>query len=100
MTPETQPTIPDEAMALAEEAAAKDRALLADIKLMAKHTKRVADEKPKQPERNPMNRAERRAQVKVYAAVLAMSERQTPVINPTIVPRAQRRRQKQHRRAS
>lgn len=47
--------------------------------------------------RMPMNRAERRQQVKLYAMVLAGTERQTPIRNPTIIPRRERRRRKQHR---
>jgi hypothetical protein len=58
----------------------------------------VPDEEP-EPVRMPMNRAERRKQVKLYAMVLAATERQTPIVNPTIIPRAKRRRQKGGRRA-
>lgn len=43
--------------------------------------------------RVPMNRAQRRAQVQQYASLLAMTERQTPVVNPTIRPKSKRRRQ-------
>lgn len=49
--------------------------------------------------RMPMNRADRRAQVKLYARILAETERQTPVVNPTIIPRSQRRKRKGGRRA-
>lgn len=49
--------------------------------------------------RQPMNRAERRAQVKQYAAILALTERQRPIVNPTIIPKADRRRRKGTRRA-
>lgn len=42
--------------------------------------------------RVPMNRSERRAQVKQYARMLALTERQRPVVNPTIRPKSKRRR--------
>lgn len=40
----------------------------------------------------PMNRAERRAQVKFYATVLAQGNKQVPYVDPTIRPKSQRRR--------
>jgi hypothetical protein len=39
-----------------------------------------------------MNRAERRQQVKLYALLLRETEKQTPVVNPTIIPKSKRRR--------
>jgi hypothetical protein len=47
--------------------------------------------------RVPMNRAERRAQVRMYAKVLAESERQRPIVNPTIIPRQTRRANRSRR---
>jgi hypothetical protein len=52
-----------------------------------------------EPKRAPMNRAERRAQVAMYARILAAQERQTPIVNPTIIPKAKRRRHKGGRNA-
>lgn len=42
--------------------------------------------------RVPLNRAQRRQQVKLYALLLRETEKQTPVRNSTIIPRSQRRR--------
>lgn len=42
--------------------------------------------------RIPMNRAQRRQQVRLYAMLLANTERQRPVVNPTIIPKSKRRR--------
>lgn len=80
---------------LAEAQAAKDAELMASLK-----AKRGAPQPMQEPitittdARPKMNRAERRQQVKLYAMVLAGTEKQTPVRNPTIIPRSQRRRRK------
>ena len=106
-----KPTGPTpEALALAEEAAAKDRELLADLKAMRKATKKVReaahgpdeDDVLDTPvvEREPepvLNRAQRRQQVKFYASVLAAGNKQKPYRDPTIVPRGARRRLKKGR---
>lgn len=72
---------------------------LADIKTATEQVRenRVTEVSSEPVVRIKLNRAERRAQVKFYASMLASTERQTPVINPTIISRADRRRQKQQR---
>lgn len=90
------PVVADEAMAVAEALAAKDRELLAnlkDLRAAVQVAEQGKDEdRPVEPTRMPMNRHQRRQRVAQYAAVLAASERQAPVVNPTIIPRSKRRR--------
>lgn len=101
-----------EAQAIAEEQAAKDAALMAVLqekRRVAKDTvldmvHSAEDEEDQQPftvtmDRAPMNRAQRRAQVQQYARILAETERQTPVVNPTIIPKSARRQRKGSRYA-
>lgn len=80
--------------ARAEEQAAADMALL--VKLQERDGAQPEQEPINvvTPERMPMNRAERRQQVALYARVLADSERQAPVVNPTIIPKSKRRRRR------
>lgn len=92
------------ALAIAEEQAEKDAAMLAALQekweQWDEKTAALAEQiEPEAPEVRPLNRAERRAQVAFYAMVLAGGNKQTPVRNATIIPRAERRRRKQHRRA-
>lgn len=99
------PQTPDEQAAVAQ--AANDAAVWA--KLEEERKARLAARAEQQPivietddvdadeesiiePRIPMNRAERRQQVRMYAALLAASEKQTPVVNPTIIPKSKRRR--------
>lgn len=86
----------DRAMALAEAQAAKDRELLASLneRSTKEPVPQAAEqaEVVEQPKPKPMNRAERRQQVAYYAKALAASERQTPIVNPTIIPKNKRRR--------
>ena len=42
--------------------------------------------------RVPMNRAERRQQVKLYALLLREGEKQRPYVAPTVIPKSKRRR--------
>jgi hypothetical protein len=74
-----------DAQAIAVEQAAKDAALMVELQARPKAPK-------PEPVHVPMNRKERRSQVKFYARMLAETERQTPVVNATIIPRSQRRR--------
>jgi hypothetical protein len=96
-------TIPPEAQALAEAQAEKDREFLADLR--KKQVSEVILDETSTAEnvaaaiRQPMNRAERRAQVKQYATILAYGNRQRPVINPTIIPKADRRLRKRSKHA-
>lgn len=85
----------EEELALAQAQADKDLDLLAAASAKARE-KRV---EPEPVTERHMNRAERRAQVKYYAKLLAETERQEPIRNATIIPRAKRRRQKGGRRA-
>jgi hypothetical protein len=98
MTPDV-PGITPEAMALAEEAAAKDGELLAQLTAAREKVteNRVIPNVEATP-RRVMNRADRRAQVQAYARILAMTERQEPVVNPTIIPKSARRRRKTRNR--
>lgn len=80
---------------LAEAQAAKDAALMESLQARRKDVAaNIAAERP-----HYMNRAERRAQVKYYAAVLAAGNKQEPYVDGTIVPRSQRRRRKGSRYA-
>lgn len=94
-----QPTsITPEAIAAAEEQAAKDGALLAQLNEARQKAREARAEEPEQEpftittDRVPLNRAQRRAQVRQYASLLAATERQTPIVHPTIIPRSKRRR--------
>lgn len=104
--------ISEEAHAMAVEAAQKDAALMADLQEKRRIAKEqvldlVAEGEDAAEQEAftvntghvPMNRAQRRAQVKFYAAMLAETERQTPVVNPTIVPKSARRLRKNSRHA-
>lgn len=99
-------------MALAEAQALKDAELMAALaeRKAAKKSEAsglildaVADAEEKHarpaPVKVPMNRAQRRAQVKFYAKLLAETERQTPIVNPTIIPKSARRQRKNSRYA-
>jgi hypothetical protein len=95
--PEATATLDPEVMAVAQAQAEKDLELLAA--LQARKEEGLEEQEPftittDEPVRVPLNRAERRAQVKLYAAILASTERQTPIVNPTIIPRRERRRKK------
>ena len=95
-------------MALAEAQALKDAELLAALQERKREVKErilaevgeaeAAAPAPAAPVRIPMNRAQRRAQVRMYARLLAATERQQPVVNPTIIPKSARRRRKGNRR--
>lgn len=88
--PLTQSDLSDAALALAQAQAKKDADLMEALKDRPKP--KVIEAVAATP-RILMNRAQRRAQVKAYSRVLAMTERQVPVVNPTIVPKSKRRRQ-------
>lgn len=99
--PEATATLDPEVMAVAEAQAAKDLELLQALNARKAEAQ---EQEPitittDEPQRVPLNRAERRAQVKLYATILASTERQVPVVNPTIIPRRERRRRKGGRRA-
>jgi len=87
----------EDVQARAEAMAAEDRKLLDMLK---EQTAEWREKNRPTPEPEPvvhLNRAERRTQVKMYAQLLAETEKQTPVRNATIIPRAARRRRKAHR---
>lgn len=103
-----------EVMTLAEAQAAKDAALMSALIDRRKRAKSpakaivadvaAAEDEADHPQpvaapRIPLNRAQRRAQVKQYARILALTERQVPVVNPTIIPKSARRRRKNSRYA-
>lgn len=88
---------PSTASELATAQAAKDQELLAALQ-----ARKEAGEEPAAIVQEPapriyLSRAERRAQVKQYAALLTLSERQAPVVNPTIIPKSARRARKGQR---
>lgn len=100
--------IDPEVMAVAEAQAAKDRDLVAHLADLKTATEQVRDtrqevidveenEDIEPAPRYVMNRRERRQQVQFYANLLAQTERQVPTRNATIIPRSERRRQKQQR---
>jgi hypothetical protein len=100
-------TIPPEAQALAEAQAEKDREFLdalrkkqvSEVILDEAATAESVADAVAVAQRQPMNRAERRAQVKQYAAILAFGNKQTPVVNPTIIPKSARRLRKRSKHA-
>lgn len=102
MDTDPTPTLSDTAQAIAEAQAAKDREFLdalrkrqvSEVILDETSTAEGVADAVAVAQRMPMNRAERRTRVKFYAKVLAESERQVPYVDPTIVPRYQRRRRK------
>jgi len=82
----------DAAAAIAEEQAAKDRDLLAALSARKAAGEEPAAPKPAMP---PLpNRAERRKMVAEYKNAVRLMPKQKPLVNPTIVPKAKRRRRK------
>lgn len=79
-----------------EALAAKDAELLSALQQRTQERMSVTTDQPEKvlEPKVPMNRAQRRQQVALYARVLAETERQTPTVHPTIVPKAKRRRRK------
>lgn len=102
-TPLTEADVSDAALAVATAQAAKDAELLAALKKRPKKAKQehmtvVLDDPVTEPLVQPrMNRAQRRERVAQYAKLLAFTERQEPVVNPTIIPKSKRRRQKRNK---
>lgn len=97
----------DDLIAIAEAQAAKDRELLAamDAKRQAVKAEQAqfvieTDNPDLMEDRTPvpMNRAQRRQRVREYAKLLAFTERQTPVVNPTIIPKNSYLRRKRSRK--
>jgi len=80
----------DAMLALAQAQAKKDADLMASLQERDKDQPKPI--RPEPVKRVPLNRAQRRAQVKQYARLLTLTERQEPVVNPTIIPKAKRRR--------
>lgn len=102
---ESAAAVSDDVMAVAVAQAEKDIALLEQLNAKRAEAKAeqepitITTDDPDLMERKPMNRAERRQQVKLYAMLLRETEKQQPIVNPTIVPKAARRRKKGGRRA-
>jgi len=91
-------TLDPAAFAIAEEQAALDRAYLDALRkrqvseVILDEVAEYEGDDPKVFTPMPMNRAQRRQRVKVYAALLASTERQVPFVHPTTVPKSKRRR--------
>lgn len=88
--------VQDAMLTLAQVQAAKDAELLAALQSRDKDIVLADGEVTvTEPVKDlPMNRAQRRERVRQYARLLAFSERQTPIVNPTIIPKSSRRRRK------
>lgn len=104
-------TLPPEVLEAAQRQADADKELLAQLQArtaeldaakqeaMTIVTDHEVDEDDVPVRRPTMNRAQRRQQVRFYAQLLAETEKQAPYVNPTIIPRASRRRRKGGRHA-